>query len=237
MSAAELRLKNEGPGEPQIFLEMNQAGDLYLELSQWDRATSCFQRSLGMARETTLDTDQPIVALLLNLSNVELRQKRFAQALPYLCEALLICKRDPDRLSREYEAVLRRLTESLVMTDHFDEAETICLRWLAFLDQHALNDEPALPAALANLAMTYQGLQQPEAALRLLERAIPLVERCAGPNAPGLANYFHTQADILTTLGRLPEALELTDIFTMFAKVSLECRLGLSCLVGSGCVC
>ena len=32
-------------------------------------------------------------------------------------------------------------------------------------------------------------------------------------------------------------ALELTHIFTMFARVRSECRLGLTCLVASGCVC
>ncbi len=32
-------------------------------------------------------------------------------------------------------------------------------------------------------------------------------------------------------------ALELTHILTMFARVSSECRLGLTCLVASGCVC
>ena len=91
--------------------------------------------------------------------------KYFVASLPYLREALPICESEPDNLAREYGATLRRLTESLVTTDHFDEAETVGLRWLAYLDKNTSGDEPELPAALANLAMTYHGLKQDEQAL------------------------------------------------------------------------
>ncbi len=210
VTVAEKQLQNEGPAQPEVLLEFNRAGNLFLKLALWDRAKSCYQRSLAFIREAHLETNQPLVGVLLNLAFVELQQRRHAEALPYLREALPICEADQAILGREYEAVLRRLTESLVMTKHFDEAEPVILRWLAHLDRHLPNSDPAIPAALAYLAQVYHNLRMHEQALPLIERAIPLVERCAIPGGPSIANYFHIQAAILTHLGRHAEARSAT---------------------------
>jgi hypothetical protein len=207
LSAVKLWIKNEGACQPRVLEGLNRAGQALIELHQWDRARVCLQQALGVVREASWCNNQPIVALLLSLSSIELRQKRFAQALPYLREALPLCEAEPERLAEEYQAVLRRLTESLVMLDQFEEAETFGLRWLALLKRTVHAHDPELPAALANLAMTYQGHHRPAQALPLIEQAIPLVEQIAGATDPAaIANYYHIKADILRSLNRFAAA-------------------------------
>ncbi|MEK6257482.1 MAG: tetratricopeptide repeat protein [Planctomycetota bacterium] len=206
LSAAERLLRNEGTGHIGVMMELNEAGQLFQRLSDWDRARSCYQRVLGLVRETVLDNPQPLVGVLINLAHVAVHQNRFDEAAVALREALPVCEREPDRLQSEHHAVLLRLTEALVQIPHFDEAETVGLRWLAYLDKHAAGNDPEFPAALANLAQAYYGQNQHEQALRLIERAIPLVERCARPNDPSVAVYFHVYANILGKLGRHPDA-------------------------------
>ncbi len=202
LTAADMLLNNEGPGQLQVLFELNEAGQAFLALRDWSRAMTCFKRSLALLREANPVHKQPIVGLLLNLSNVEIQQQHFAESLPYLREALPICESDPVVLTREHNAVLRRLTESLVACGLFDEAENVGLRWLAYLDKNTGGDEPELPAALGNLAQAYHGLRQDEQALRLIERAIPLVERHGRPNDPSISAYFYIHAEILKKLGR-----------------------------------
>ena len=207
LSAVELWIKNEGASQPQVLYGLNHAGQALTELQQWDRARSCYLQALGVVREASWSNSQPIVALLLSLSSTELHQKRFAQAVPYLREALPLCESEPERLAEEYAAVLRRLTESLVMLDQFEEAEAFGLRWLAALKRSAPADDPELPAALANLALTYQGHHRPAQALPLIEQAIPLVEHIAGAADPSaVANYYRIKANILRSLNRFAAA-------------------------------
>lgn len=206
LTAVELWIKNEGACQPQVLQGLNHAGQALTDLHQWDRSRACYLQALGVVREASWSASQPIVALLLSLSSIELRQQRFAQALPYLREALPLCEADPETLANELAAVLRRLTESLVMLDQFDEAETFGLRWLAALKRAAPSDDPELPAALANLAMAYQGCRRPAQALPLIEQAIPFVEHIAGATAPAVANYYRIKADILRSLNRFAAA-------------------------------
>lgn len=206
LSAVEIVIKNEGISQPKALIGLNEAGQLLIRLSQWDRARACFLRALGLVREATWPSNQPIVGLLLSLSAVELRQNHFAQAVPYLREALPLCESDPERLADEHAAVLRDLTESLVLTNQWEEAESVGLRWLAKLKRSMAPDHPALPVALANLARTYHALRRGAQALPLIEQAIPLVAALAGSNTRAVANYYHIQAEILQGLNRFAAA-------------------------------
>ncbi len=210
LSSAQLLIRNEGTGTANAMKELNTAGHMFLKLSDWDNAKTCFQQTLGIVRETILDTPQPLVAVLINLSTVAIRQRRFTEAVPVLQEALGVCEREPDKLKAEHRVVFRSLMDSLVMLDRNEEAETIGLRWLAHLDKITTGEETELPAALANLAQTYHSLNRHDQALRLIERAIPIVEQQHGPNVLGLATYFHIQAQILKSLGRHTAAKSAT---------------------------
>jgi len=205
-SAAEIWTRNEGACQPPVLQALNAAGQTLTTLRQWGPARICFLQALGVAREASWCTSQPIVGLMLNLSAVELRQEHFAQAVPYLREALPLCESDPEGLSDEHAVVLRDLTESLVITDQFEEAESVGLRWLAKLKRRATPDDPALPVALANLAKTYHALRRGAQALPLIEQAIPLVAHLAGSDKRALANYYRIQAEILQGLNRFAAA-------------------------------
>ncbi|MEK6257483.1 MAG: tetratricopeptide repeat protein [Planctomycetota bacterium] len=201
LSGAQMLIRNQGAGNVWAMMELNTAGQMFLRMSDWDNAKLCFQQTLGIVRESILDDPQPLVGVLINLSSVAFRQRRFEEAVPPLQEALAVCEREPDKLQAEHRVVFRSLMDSLVMLDRNEEAETIGLRWLAHLDKIPPGEETELPAALANLAQTYHSLNRHDQALRLIERAIPIVERQHGPNVLSLANYFHIQARILKSLG------------------------------------
>ena len=165
-----------------------------------DDAATYGRESLRIYQSTTKASERHLAEAYVDLGNVELRRKHFAEALAMYSDALEL--RHPHLSRDHYQLGVNEgsIADALVGLARYDEAIVHVHEAERIFEHSAAEDRETRAWILTVHGEALVGLHQLEAAVALLERALPLFEGALDPSNPPRAEWALARA--LHGLGR-----------------------------------
>jgi tetratricopeptide (TPR) repeat protein/DNA-binding XRE family transcriptional regulator len=161
-------------------------------------------------------------ALLFKVGNYLLERGRYAEAEPFLAQAVELGEQQPEVALPVVATSLDRLAELYWRQNRYERAEPLWERALVIRERHLGPDHPQTAESLNNLAALYWNQGKHKQAETLWERALAIRERHLGPDHPLTAESLNN----LAFLYRHQEKYEQAESLSRRALAIRERHLG-----------
>lgn len=193
--------------EQQMLAKLlNDQGELYLSLGEYELAKRCFKKTL-VIRENILGKQHPdYVESLNNLASVYRDQGQYPQALPLFQEALAIAKQISGENPRLYTMSLNNLANLYQDQGQYEQAIPLYHESLKVTEQVSGKQHSDYATSLNNLAGLYEKQGQYEQALPLYQEASIIFRQVLGKQHPSYATSLHNLAHLYRKQGQYVQA-------------------------------
>lgn len=174
--AIEVWQRTLGPDHPQIGIPLNNLGNSLSDQGKYDVAMQYYQQAIDQW-ERSLGPDSSLLAYPLNgMGGALLEQHRYDDAWPYLWRAYELSKASLGPDHPDVGMAVGNLGEVRLAQHRYEDALRYFEESLALQEGGLGSEHPALSFPLTGMGLSLLGLDQPDRALPLLERAWRLRE-------------------------------------------------------------
>ncbi len=213
----DLAEKNKEHSRVNLLIVLNQFGDFYRQLGQFDRARPLLERAVALQANASGFAALGAVAPLNNLANLYVALGDFDQAAELLEKAITL---QEGALGKDHLQIAPTLS-SLALVAHsrgeIDRAEEINRRACKMLENapNLIVGIMAYPQCLANLGFVLQSKGELMQAKELVEKSIEIQRRVLGASHPRISLT-------LTGLGQIQQAMGDLEGATQTFKTAIE---------------
>ena len=214
----ELAEKNQAQSNVHLIIVLNEFGDFYRQLGQFDRAKPLLERAVAMQTNASGPAALGAVAPLNNLATLYVALGELERAAELLEKALTI---QESILGKEHLQIAPTLSNLAIVAHHRGDlarAEEIDRRACKMLETAPMVSPMAYPQCLANLGFVLQSKGELAQAKELVEKSIEVQRRVLGASHPrisltmtGLGQIQQAMGDIGAATKTFDDAIEVND--------------------------
>ncbi|MBK9261634.1 MAG: CHAT domain-containing protein [Polyangiaceae bacterium] len=213
----ELSERTYGPKSTMFAMVLNDCGDFYRQLGQFERAQPMLERALAIHSGSTGFAAMGEVAPLNNLSNLHIARGELDKAAELLERALRI---QEGLLGKEHMQIAPTLSNLAVVAHHrgdLERAEEIDRRACGMIETAAPNSF-SYAQCIANLGYVLQSKGELTQAKELIEKSIKIQRGALGESHPrisltrtALGHVHQSMGDIAAAVNIYDEAIAAND--------------------------
>lgn len=214
----ELAEKNKDRNNTHLVIVLNDFGDFYRQLGQFDRAQPLLERAVAMHVNAAGPAALAAVAPMNNLANLHIALGDLDRASGLLEKALTL---QENVLGKDHPQIATTLSNLAIVAHHRGDlarAEEIDRRACAMLETSPVVNGFPHAQCLANLGFVLQSKGELTQAQDLVEKSIDIQRRVLGASHPrisltmtGLGQIQQAMGDIAGALKTYEEAIKVND--------------------------
>jgi len=214
----ELAQKKYDPKSPLLATILNEFGDFYRQLGQFERAEPMLAKAVAIHSSATGMAALSAVPPLNNLANLYIARGELEKAAELLEKALAI---QENALGKDHLQIAPTLSNLAIVAHHrgdLQRAEEIDRRACAMLEATAAGNAFSHAQCLANLGFVLQSKGEFTQAKELVEKSIDLQRRALGASHPrisltmtGLGQIQQAMGDLAGAAKTYEEAMAIND--------------------------
>ena len=204
----ELAQKKYDPKSPMLAMVLNEFGDFYRQLGQFERAEPMLQRAVAIQAGATGMAALSAVPPLNNLANLYIARGELEKAAELLEKALSI---QENALGKDHLQIAPTLSNLAIVAHHrgdLQRAEEIDRRACTMLEATVAVNAFSHAQCLANLGFVLQSKGEFTQAKELVEKSIDLQRRALGASHPRISLTMTGLGQIQQAMGDLPGAVK-----------------------------
>ncbi len=201
----------DGQAGEEIARTLNEIGLVYYEVGDQDAALEALREALDASRSMLGPDDPQLLSAMTNYGGALIRAGRLAEGAPYFEEALGGFRRihgDDHPITLTMISNMGYLKQEL---GAFEEAEALYIESLETRRRVLGADHTDTVSSELNMANLYIERGDPELSEPLLLHAAEVRKRDLGESHPRTVNAYNNLASLYRRLGRLDEALHITE--------------------------
>ncbi|HRI69993.1 MAG TPA: CHAT domain-containing protein [Polyangium sp.] len=211
----DLAEKNKEHSNVHLLIVLNQFGDFYRQLGQFDRARPLLERAVAMQANASGPGALGAVAPLNNLASLCVALGELDRAAELLEKAITI---QEGVLGKDHLQIAPTLSNLAIVAHHrgdLDRAEEIDRRACKMLETAPMISPMAYPQCLSNLGFVLQSKGELTQAKELVEKSIEIQRRVLGASHPRISLT-------LTGLGQIQQAMGDLEGATRTLEAAIE---------------
>jgi serine/threonine-protein kinase len=202
-----LRMETELADQPEVRAQVMQTmGEVYMNLSLYDRADSLLVRALGLRRQMLGDAHPDVASNLIALGTLAHMQSQLPKADSLLSEALAMRRRLFGPKHPVTAVALDELAQVRLASGHLESSETLAREALTTLEDHHGRQHADVARAMNTLANTLRQLDAFDEAEALMREALATRRALLGDRHTAVANSAGSLAKLLREQNRYEEA-------------------------------